>query len=442
MSKRWRWVSCQPIAAPIARCSPPSVIVPGTSSRRQIGGLGPRSVTFRLTMVVPASFLGTLVLAMILASCRQRTSATMPITVFCAMTLLTASGLWWADGQGPAVQGQADGLKERDAASSGGLEHRPDVGIESGAPFAAETVGDLAEGDAGSKRPFGTVVGRRDGAVGHEDEQVAADLLDHALQFNAGACRRRAAHEVVEAALQAGRVSSQRRVGEPFPSLADAAGAPEQMAQSGRKEAVAVVDGVLHVADEMGEADLVLLRRKSQLGAVAVGDPEVGAVFAQEGLRHAFATRGLDHEDSVVLVVEDPQPPVPLADPEAGLVRFHRGSRQQARTDEACLPREGVTSRVEHVDEGACADVEAEEIGDQPRQPREGDALGEAQIDDQCAQVWPERRSLRKSFRRRSLELPGATRAGSAEERNPRHVGLDRWDLDMIVGLARDLHLA
>src|SRR5471032_2054609 len=99
---------------------------------------------------------------------------------------------------------------------------------------------------------------------------MPADFLDHALQFDAGRMRRSAAHEVVEAALQAGRVSSQCRIGEPFSSSSDPAGAPEQMAQTGRKDAVARVDGVLHVADEMGEADLVLLRRPSQLGAVAV----------------------------------------------------------------------------------------------------------------------------------------------------------------------------
>jgi hypothetical protein len=39
---------------------------------------------------------------------------------------------------------------------------------------------------------------------------------------------------------------------------------------------VAGVDGVLHVADEMGEADLIV--RPAHLPAVAVGDPEIGPV--------------------------------------------------------------------------------------------------------------------------------------------------------------------
>jgi hypothetical protein len=49
-------------------------MVEGTSSRRQIGGFAPRSVTLRLTMVVPALVFSVLlfdllVLATIFASC-------------------------------------------------------------------------------------------------------------------------------------------------------------------------------------------------------------------------------------------------------------------------------------------------------------------------------------------------------------------------------------
>jgi hypothetical protein len=39
----------------------PSVMVEGTSSRRQIAGFAPRSVTLRLTMVVPALVFSVLV---------------------------------------------------------------------------------------------------------------------------------------------------------------------------------------------------------------------------------------------------------------------------------------------------------------------------------------------------------------------------------------------
>ena len=68
------------------------------------------------------------------------------------------------------------------SASSGGFEDGPDIGVEPGAPFGAEAVGDLAEDDAGPQRLLRAVVGRRNGPVGDEDEQVLAELLDDPLR--------------------------------------------------------------------------------------------------------------------------------------------------------------------------------------------------------------------------------------------------------------------
>ena len=94
---------------------------------------------------------------------------------------------------------------------------------------------------------------------------------------------------------------------------------------------------------------------------------------------------------------------------------------------------------VQHVDERALADLQPENIGQQRRQSLEGDPLREAQIDDEGAQILPERRALRHIRRRRRLELPGATRADPAIKRHARHVGLDRRNFDMIVGFAGEL---
>ena len=86
--------------------------------------------------------------------------------------------------QGGFIEGEADGGQDPDSSSSGGLEDGPDVGIESGAPLGSEAIGDLAEDDAGPKCLLGAVIGRRDGAVGDEDEEVLAEALDdgHALE--------------------------------------------------------------------------------------------------------------------------------------------------------------------------------------------------------------------------------------------------------------------
>jgi hypothetical protein len=47
------------------------------------------------------------------------------------------------------------------------------------------------------------------------------------------------------------------------------------MAQFGREHGVAGVDDVLHIADEMGEADLISLAGLAHLPAIAIRHPEV-----------------------------------------------------------------------------------------------------------------------------------------------------------------------
>jgi hypothetical protein len=85
------------------------------------------------------------------------------------------------------------------------------------------------------------------------------------------------------------------------------------------------------------------------------------------------------------------------------------------------------------------ADVETEEIGQESSQALEGDALGETQINDEGAQIWAKGRAFRHVLRRRRLEFPGAAQASSAQKRNPRHMGNDRRDFDVVIGLADEL---
>lgn len=72
-------------------------------------------------------------------------------------------------------EGQADRLEGVDGAAAAGLDHRADVGVEFGASAAAKAIGHLAEDDAGTDRPLGAVVGRRQFAVGQaRTESVAS----------------------------------------------------------------------------------------------------------------------------------------------------------------------------------------------------------------------------------------------------------------------------
>ena len=166
------------------------------------------------------------------------------------------------------------------------------------------------------------------------------DSLDHALQFDAGFMRRLARHEVVETRLEPRGVGFQRGVGQALASSADATGAPKQMAQVGREDIVAGVDGVLHVADEMGEADLMFLVGQAHLPAIAVGHPEIRPEIAEEILDHRLGPRGLGEEDGAVVVMEHPQPPVFLADPQARSRRTAGRFRTAAGADRAASARQ------------------------------------------------------------------------------------------------------
>src|SRR4249920_3808604 len=95
----------------------------------------------------------------------------------------------------------------------------------------------------------------------------------------------------------------------------DFAGAAEKLAQARRECGVARIDGVLSIADEMSEADLMILLGPIHLGREPVGNPEIGTVFAQELFDHGSAAVGMNDETGVLGVMEDPGPPSPLSDP-------------------------------------------------------------------------------------------------------------------------------
>jgi hypothetical protein len=118
-------------------------------------------------------------------------------------------------GQELSIEGEAEGMKDADAASSGGFEDRADVGVEVGAPFGSEAVGDLAEDDAGPQRLFRPVVGGRHRAVGQEDEQGLPGALDDALQLQPWLGVRHDLEQAIERALEPGVVGGQGNIGEP-----------------------------------------------------------------------------------------------------------------------------------------------------------------------------------------------------------------------------------
>jgi hypothetical protein len=86
---------------------------------------------------------------------------------------------------------------------------------------------------------------------------VSPTALDDLLELAAGWMGRCEAHQAVELGVELVGIAAQCGVGELRAPFADGAGALEQFAQAGREGAVAGIDGVLGVANEVGEADLI-----------------------------------------------------------------------------------------------------------------------------------------------------------------------------------------
>ena len=145
-------------------------------------------------------------------------------------------------------------------------------GVDVGAPWGSEAAGDLAEDDGGSEFPFAGVVGRRDIRVFEKDEELSSPGLDRSLQLAAGGVGGRHGDE--------GVVVPQRRRLEPVSSPSDADRPAQQLAQPRREDGITAVDGVLDVAQEMGETGL-MGRRQILLAGVAIGDPHRRTVRPQ-----------------------------------------------------------------------------------------------------------------------------------------------------------------
>ena len=76
------------------------------------------------------------------------------------------------------------------------------------------------------------------------------------------------------------------------------------MPKLGREDVVAGVDGILHVADEMGEADLIVHGCPAHLPAIAVRHPEIGPEVTKEIRHHFLGAGGCGDEKGAVVMME------------------------------------------------------------------------------------------------------------------------------------------
>jgi hypothetical protein len=95
-----------------------------------------------------------------------------------------------------------------------------------------ELRGDLRKTRKGASL-LGAVVGRRDGAVGDENEQALAEALENALEFPSRLGGRNDREQGVDPGLEAGMISGERGVRQFRPAPADADGSLQQRHDSG-----------------------------------------------------------------------------------------------------------------------------------------------------------------------------------------------------------------
>lgn len=99
------------------------------------------------------------------------------------------------------------------------------------------------------------------------------------------------AEQGIETPIGSGGVGGERAVLQGGAPLADADGPAQMIADLGSDDGVAAVDGVLDVAQDMGEADLMKVAQLL-LPGVAVRHPDLRPMIAEKLFRHAPSPAG------------------------------------------------------------------------------------------------------------------------------------------------------
>ncbi len=156
--------------------------------------------------------------------------------------------------------GAADGGESRVSFDASGGDNGAEVGVDLGAPIGAEPVGHFSEDHGGSQRPLAAVVGRLNVATRQEHQQfVARRHHDGGTQVAALDIGRLEVQQTIQLAVEATLVRCDGAVGELGPSAPDRACVLEERLELRCEDRVAVIDCVLRITDQMGEAELVRL---------------------------------------------------------------------------------------------------------------------------------------------------------------------------------------
>ena len=218
-------------------------------------------------------------------------------------------------------------------------------------------------------------------------------------------------------------------LGEMGPAPADRARVLEQRLEAGREDGVAVVDGILRVADQVREAELMLLGVLALCGQ-PVRQPHLGLRAGEERRRHALAA-GLSHDEGDGR--RAPLPPGLALHARTGLVAGDHLAGAHLCRDPVGRRAKCLADAGEHVGDGALRDGEAEQALADLGQPLEADHLAAVQVGDDRRDARIERRAFGHAGGRARRHARLAAGAGGAEQPDARRDRPDRRKVDMIV---------
>src|SRR5271157_6036944 len=239
--------------------------------------------------------------------------------------------------------------------------------------------------------------------------------------------------QAIQLAVEAAPMRCDRAVDEIGPPVPDRAGILQERLELRCEDRVAVIDRVLRITDQMGEAELVRLG-VCALRRQAIRQPHLRPHAGEKVRRHALAARRRDHMIDGGGAAERPLPVRLALHARAGLVAGDHLAGAHGGGDLLCCRAERLAHTCQHVGDRALGDGQAEQAFAQLGQTLEADQLAAVQISDRSLYAGSERRALGHVGRRLGGDARLAARARGAEQIDPCCDRLDRRQIDMVPG--------
>jgi hypothetical protein len=143
--------------------------------------------------------------------------------------------------------------------------------------------------------------------------------------------------------------------------------------------------------------------------------------------------------DHHLAVLEHPVPAGPAGDPHSGFVAADHPRPAQPGQDHRDLGVEPASGAPEQAVQRPFADLQGEQVGEQPGQPLVADRVDEAQVERHRQDRNPERRALLQSLGHRGQGDAATAPAMAGEPFDPRHHRTHRRQVDLVVAAVPNL---